>query len=211
MIKIKYNCPESSAEMTETNCGKFCNSCQPEVHDFRKNSIEEIIQIRADNPSVKCGMFTSQQAVVDSRTAIQNVFRMAFAAIFILGFNTTMLFGQINTASDSLNTITETVTNKIIISGVLTDQNGGKITGKIKYTIGEEAVTVETNDQGQFEFELRHDLLGKKIVLRFYSHGYATKYITTTTELQAKCHTYQIELVKKADQNRGNNVLLGFF
>ncbi|MFT5819332.1 MAG: hypothetical protein ACI8ZM_000555 [Crocinitomix sp.] len=210
MIKIKYNCPESSAEMLETSCGKFCNSCQREVHDFRENSIEEIIQIKANNPSIKCGMFTSQQAVVDARTAVQNVFRMAFAAIFILGFNTTMLFGQTSqTVSDSSTTTIQSE-NKIIINGSVSDHIGFALKSQIKYSIGDEYFIIETNDEGIFEFELPIELIGKNILLQFYAEGYGDKYITTEA-LLAKCYQYNIRLGEKKGFSRKNRVLMGFF
>jgi hypothetical protein len=213
MIKIKYSCPESSSEMQDTSCGKFCSSCQQIVYDFREKSQEEIIEIRANNPSVKCGLFTREQASVDSRTAVQNVFRMAFAAIFVLGFNATMLFGQtVNTIAlnDATVAVTDTVANKIIISGTVTNENGVGIAAEVKYFFNDEYVIIKTDEQGQFEFELPEGLLGQKINLQFYAKGFKHVYITTTN-LKAKCYKHLIRLGEIPDRNSKTLPLMGFF
>lgn len=202
MIKIKYNCPESSSEMMETNSGRFCSSCQQNVYDFRDKSTEEIHQIREEDPSIKCGFFTKQQAIVDARTAVQNIFRMAFTAIFIMGFNTTMLFAQVNnTVSDSLITVTETLGDQIMLSGVVTNENGEPVKARIKYSYGDEHIAVETDEEGRFEIEISNELLGETILLRIYSDAFQTKYVTTEV-LQTKCYFHQIQLAKKS-RNQG--------
>lgn len=211
MIKIKYNCPESAEGMSATSCGKFCTSCQQEVYDFRKNTVEEINQIKSENPEIKCGIFTQAQAKVDARTTTQNIFRLAFAAIFLLGFNASMLFGQTTAVvNDTLQKETQVVSGKIIIKGTITDYNGFAVKAQVKYFIGDDYFIIETDEEGNFEFELPEELLSQRVLLQFYSEGMEYKYITTDI-IQAKCYYFHVQLGEKKRFKNKNRVLMGYF
>ncbi len=211
MINIKYNCPESAQGMSATGCGKFCASCQQEVYDFRKNTVEEINQIKSENPAIKCGIFTQAQAKVDARTAVQNIFRLAFAAIFLLGFNASMLFGQTTAVvNDTLQKETQVVSGKIIIKGTITDYNGFALKAQVKYFIGDDYFIIETDEEGNFEFELPEELLSQRVLLQFYSEGMEYKYITTDI-IQAKCYYFHVQLGEKKRFKNKNRVLMGYF
>ena len=115
MIQIKYDCPESVDLMPKTDCGIYCGSCARNIYDFRGKSLDEIAKIRTSNPEISCGVFDSQTASSDTRTTVQNVFRIAFAAIFILGFNVLTLFGQSPEIYDDSVKYSEIVSQKAII------------------------------------------------------------------------------------------------
>ncbi|NOQ74220.1 MAG: hypothetical protein GQ574_19585 [Crocinitomix sp.] len=212
MIKIKYDCPESDDAMSKTDCGFYCSSCSQEVFDFREKSSEEIALIKAENPSVSCGMFTAEQAVVDNRAQVHNVFKMAFAAIFLLGFNVTMLFGQShNLESNLIVTTTEVTSSSIFISGTLKNEKGDQIEGSVTCYYGSESMEIETDDEGNFKVELPREAIGVKVELIFASHGYLLKSITIEPKA-SKCYTYQIELKKyKRPLLRRNRMIRGRF
>ena len=71
-----------------------------------------------------------------------------------------MLFGQ--TANPNpLNDSTVTVADKIIITGTVTNENGVGISAAVKYFFNEEYIIIKTGDQGQFEFKMPSELVGK--------------------------------------------------
>ncbi|MFT5819333.1 MAG: hypothetical protein ACI8ZM_000556 [Crocinitomix sp.] len=212
MIKIKYDCPESDVAMTKIECGVYCSSCGKQVYDFREKSMEEIALIKANNPSISCGMFTEEQAVVDSRVQVRNIFRMAFAAIFVLGLNVTMLFGQSdNLETNFIVTSTEIADASVFINGTLKSEKGDALAGSVTYYFGDESVTFETDEDGKFKVELPRKVIGQKVELIFAAHGYLLKSITIALKA-SKCYTYQIELKKyKRPLLRKNRMLRGRF
>lgn len=194
MINIKYDCPEANSEMAKTDCGFYCSSCSQEVYDFREKSIEEIAHIRANNPSVSCGIFTAEQAVINNRSGISNLFRIAFAAIFVLGLNVSTLFAQsIDQGANAIETTVEVITTNVFISGALKDEKGNRIAGWITCYYGEEVVSIDTDNDGNFEIELAKEVIGQTVVFSFSASGYHIKEIELVPK-SSKCYTYQIEL-----------------
>jgi hypothetical protein len=138
---------------------------------------------------------------------------MAFAAIFVFGLNASMLFGQTAnpiSLNDSMVTVTDTVANKIIVSGTVTNENGVGINAEVKYFYNEEYFVIKTDAQGQFEFEMPSALLGRKVNLQFYATGYKHVYVTTT-DLKAKCYRYLIRLGEIPERNSKTLPIMGFF
>lgn len=74
-MKFKLNIPEPCHEdwqqMSPTQKGKFCESCQKEVIDFTKLSASEIAQ-KTKNATQLCGRFTSTQLKQEYIAASQN-------------------------------------------------------------------------------------------------------------------------------------------
>ncbi len=212
MIKIKYNCPESDSAMSKTNCGFYCSSCSQDVFDFTEKSDDEIADLRANNPSISCGIFTAEQAVVDNRVRVRNLFRMAFAAIFVLGLNVSTLFGQTdNSVSDLKITTTEVTNESVFISGTIKSEKGNQIFGWISCSYGDEVVSIDSDEDGNFKIELPKDVIGHSVVLSIYASGYHLKEIELIPN-SSKCYTYQIELKKyKKPFLRKNRMVRGKF
>jgi hypothetical protein len=196
MIKIKYDCPESNSEMVKTECGFYCSSCSQDVYDFTESSSHEIAQIKRNNPSITCGVFTNEQAVINVRSKVQNIFRLAFAAIFVLGLNITSLFGQeANMESSAIVTEISVSNENIFITGTLKSEKGKQLEGWVSYYFGEESYSINTDADGNFSIELPKEALGQKLTMSFSAGGYHLKQVELELKT-AKCYTYQIELKK---------------
>ena len=202
MIQIKYDCPESVQEMPASDCGLYCASCAKNIFDFRGKTQDEISKIRLENPSINCGVFDAESASADSRTTVQNIFRIAFAAIFVLGFNVSTLFGQNLDNLDTTVKYSEVVSPNAYIMGTVVNHHGKAMQVKVSYTIeGEETISFETLKDGRFEFELPAEHLGKRVHIAISADGFYSKYVTVD-ELKSKCHTFEVELTK-AKKYRG--------
>ena len=211
MIKIQYDCPESNSEMVKTDNGFYCKSCSKEVFDFTEKTKEEIAEINAKNPSISCGVFTIEQAVVDTRSRVQNIFRMAFAAIFVFGLNVSMIFGQdVNSESTAVLTKTEVSVDGVFISGELKDEKGNAIEGWIIYFYGDESISIDTDAEGKFKIELPQEAIGQTINVSFYARGYHLKELEIELKA-AKCYTYQIELKKYNERLLQNRRTRGMY
>lgn len=60
-INIHTPCHENWTTMSPTQQGKFCSSCQKEVHNFSKHSLLEIKQFFEGETGATCGRFRTQQ------------------------------------------------------------------------------------------------------------------------------------------------------
>lgn len=59
-ISIPKPCHEGWENMTPTEKGRFCASCQKNVHDFTNSSDREIAKVFKDNKNI-CGLFLNSQ------------------------------------------------------------------------------------------------------------------------------------------------------
>ncbi|OIQ36055.1 MAG: hypothetical protein BM555_03510 [Crocinitomix sp. MedPE-SWsnd] len=216
MIQISYDCPESVSDMPKTECGLFCQTCSKNIHDFRGKSLDEISKIRIEDPTISCGVFDSTVAQSDSRTTVQNFFRIAFAAIFVLGFNVTTLFSQTVDNLDTSVKYTEVVAESAFVMGEITNHHNRPLQAKVTYTVkGMESVEIEVTKDGKFEFQLDREHLGKKVYLVVAADGFYTKYLTIEA-LSTKCHTFEVQMTK-AKKYRGRRrghtagVIAGYF
>ena len=54
-ITIKEPCHQGWENMSVSEKGKFCSSCQKHVHDFSNSSIDEIKKVYAESKDGLCG------------------------------------------------------------------------------------------------------------------------------------------------------------
>jgi hypothetical protein len=195
--------------MEPTESGLYCESCAKNIVDFRGKSVEEISKIRTENPRISCGVFDSEAASADSRTSVQNIFRIAFAAIFVLGFNVTTLFGQSLDASYTSVKYTEVVAQNASIMGAVINHHGKPLAAKVAYKIkGGETISFETLKDGLFEFELPALHLGKQVYISIMAEGFYTKYLSIDN-LTSKCHIFEAQLSKAKKPKRRNRHVSG--
>jgi len=215
MIQISYDCPESVSDMPKTECGLYCKTCSKDIYDFRGKSIDEISKIRLEDPTISCGVFDKEVASADTRTTVQNFFRIAFAAIFVLGFNASTLFSQSIDNLDSSVQYTEVQAEQALVTGEIKNHHNRPLQATVKYTVkGMEAVEIEVTKDGKFEFQLDREHLGKKVYLTVSAEGFYTKYLTIDA-LSMKCHTFEVQMTK-AKKYRGRRrhtagVIAGYF
>lgn len=201
MIKLSFSCTEDYNEMAKDECGRFCASCQHNVYDFRGKSQKEIRSILKADPSIKCGAFTKSQAEEEPRAKVNMIFRWAFAAVFVLGFNVNTLFGQ-----DTKNCSTSHPEVKIVlvenstiqITGTVFEQDSIPIAGaRIAYKIdnGENNVAI-SDENGEFTIDLADDQFGKKINLYISGSYYMTQKVTIEA-LEVKKYVIKANLVEE--------------
>ncbi|MBD3638603.1 MAG: hypothetical protein HUJ25_14715 [Crocinitomicaceae bacterium] len=210
-IRIQYSCPEHVENMPKTDCGYFCDACQRNVFDFTGKTEVEIAQITAENPEIKCGVFDSEMVHEDPRTWVRDVFRIAFAAVFVLGFNASLLFGQTKIHYDSTIVQQEVVTSqKIIVKGVVQSGKKGPIKrAVINYYIGKEVVELKVNKEGEFEFELPAEYVGRAFYFDIQARGYRARHYTIDA-LLAQTYNYTIYLYKPHRMRRRSRTT-GFY
>lgn len=195
MIEMLYTCPENLDKMGKTDCGLYCDSCKKEVFDFTGKSLGEIAKIQDEDPSISCGVFDSEVVVENPRTVVQNIFRIAFAAVFVLGLNVSMLFAQSPAEADNI-IVKETVeARESFITGQVFNHNGKAIAATISYYLGDEKVEFYTEKDGTFKIEIPADYAGTKLYIDFHAKGMSMQHMTIE-QLSGKCYTYEIHLQK---------------
>jgi len=140
-LKFKLNIPEPCHEdwqqMSPTQKGKFCASCQKEVIDFTKLSATEIAR-KTKNATKLCGRFTSTQLEQEYIAASQNsLSRLGIA----LGLGSIIAVAQPSFAQkekpDKIGVhqlqgevaLTTKANDSISITGTVTDEKGTPLPG----------------------------------------------------------------------------------
>lgn len=212
MIKMRYNCPEDVANMPKSGCGHFCDVCAKNVYDFRGKSKEEAKAILKNDPSINCGIFDDQQISNRNRSLIENLFRIAFAAVFVLGFNASMLFGQDNqcgSGSESVKITKVEANGTIAFSGTMYTLNQTPLAGAhVSYVIDGESTIVETDENGKFNITLSDDQFGKSITFYFSHPGYGEAYYTLT---KAELMHYVAEITLGEHKYSRGVIIMGDF
>ncbi|MBD3638596.1 MAG: carboxypeptidase regulatory-like domain-containing protein [Crocinitomicaceae bacterium] len=210
MIRIKYNCPESLDQMPKTECGFYCDTCSKNIYDFRGNTFEEIEQITKEQ-HIRCGIFDRDMAKPEEKSRFQTIFRLAFAAVFLLGFNASMLFGQtqVHYPADPVQS-NSVDTTKIILKGTVYDHNGNPIKAHLSYFDIDEVFYFETNDRGEYEVELSR-ALADKFYLTANAEDMESKYLTITLGEEGTTFTVDIHMEEYKEENHQHDAILGFY
>ena len=197
--------------MPKKDCDLYCQTCVKNIYDFRGKNLDEISKIRRANPEISCGVFDAEVASADSRTTVQNIFRIAFAAIFVLGFNISTLFAQPTDRFDTSVKYTEVVAGSAFVMGQVLNHNGKPIQATVSYSLDNgENVTFETGKDGKFEFELPADFIGQKVYITLTTDGFYSKYLTID-ELSNKCHSFEVQLSKVKKHRGRRKYIAGYF
>ena len=179
MLELGYPCPEDVARMDKTSCGHYCTTCSKEIMDFRNKTNEETMQILKDNPSINCGIFHPNQMKHQTVDQVSSWFRIAFAAVFIFGFNMNILFAQTCESSEPENIKIEHVqSERVRIGGRVYDINGEELVGAtIYYDFNETRYQTTTDSNGLFEIEVAKGLKGKNVSIAIMYPGMKTEMV----------------------------------
>ena len=195
MIKLSYSCPEDLNSATRTDRGQFCGACQIDVYDFRGKSSAEIKEILDNNSSIRCGTFDSSQAEQDVVTKVNWFFRLAFAAVFILGLGVNTVFGQSDCKTGENIVVTEIVQyNSIQIKGTIFGDDKMPISNvTIWYESSDEEAMVISDKNGNFTLDLSDECHGQEIIIYFSHHSYKEKTLTIES-LEVKQYIVKVKL-----------------
>ena len=200
-MKFKLNIPEPCHEdwqqMSPTQKGKFCASCQKEVIDFTKLSASEIAR-KTKNSKQLCGRFTSTQLEQEYIAASQNsLSRLGIA----LGLGSIIAVAQpsfaqeektvkvkVDTENDlhyKESTQAETQKDSISISGTVTDEEGLPLPG-VNVIQQNSSHGTHTDFDGNFSIKISEEDFEDKVFLEFSYVGFETKVIKLKNNYEKK-------------------------
>lgn len=161
-ISIPEPCHENWLEMSATEKGKFCSSCQKNVIDFTKSSDREILLAYNQNENL-CGRFRTSQL---DRTLIlpkekKSIWIIAAASIIAflgLGNQTARAQGKIKIEQTDKKQLSDSITAKTSdknkYSGIVLDEKNNPLPGAtviIRGTI----IGTQTDIDGKFSIEAK--------------------------------------------------------
>lgn len=213
-IQIKYNCPESLTDMPRSSCGYYCEMCQKEIFDFRGKTLGEIKDIQSRG-NVQCGIFDREVAEEKLATKVQRIFRIAFAAVFILGFNTSMLFGQTKLIYPVAEDTTEQIDQEVLtVKGTVYNHRDKPIKATYTYYINGKNHEIETDEEGRFEVQLPTSIFDTypSYYISFYAEGMESEHIILQFEDEIEyVKDVHMEKYKNRKPKQDEEYLLGFF
>lgn len=171
-IAIPQPCHEKWDEMTPTDKGRFCASCQKNVTDFTKASDREIANAFNSEKNL-CGRFSPSQLNRDLIVPKEKSTAWTAIAAGVISFIT--LGSHKATAQETVKTEQTDYTNSYetvgILTGVVRDKND---------VLADVTITNKTNNEttisllsGDYEI-----LADKGDIIEFYLDGYITQTIT---------------------------------
>ena len=182
-MKFKLNIPEPCHEdwqqMSPTQKGKFCASCQKEVIDFTKLSASEIAR-KTKNTKQLCGRFTFTQLEQEYVFASQNsLSRLGIA----LGLGSIIAVAQPSFAQEEKPdkievhqlqgevALTTQANDSIIINGIVIDEESLPLPG-VNVLQQNSSNSTQTDFDGKFSIKISEEDFGKEVFLEFLYIGF---------------------------------------
>ena len=218
-MKFKLNIPEPCYEdwqqMSPTQKGKFCASCQKEVIDFTKLSATEITR-KTKNAKQLCGRFTSTQLEQEYVLSTQNsLSRLGIA----LGLGSIIAVAQPSFAQeektakvkfDAENDLQykrstqNTIQNdSITISGTVIDEEGLPLPG-VNVIQQNTAHGTQTDFDGNFSIKVLEEDFKNDIFLQFSFLAFKT----TNLPINIDNEYYNIELKMEEDATLEGEIII---
>ncbi|MBF4471317.1 MULTISPECIES: carboxypeptidase-like regulatory domain-containing protein [Flavobacterium] len=176
-ISIPKPCKENWNEMTSSQKGKFCASCQKDVIDFTTASDREILNYYNQNSKI-CGRFTSSQLnhtifIPKEKSSIWMLATASIIAFLGLGSQTAKAQESIKTEQTDKKQLDDSTTvieakEKSMYHGIVYDENKNPIPGANVMVKGTKIIT-QTDFDGKFSISAK-----KGDVLIFSYIGYNT-------------------------------------
>ncbi|MBF4519284.1 carboxypeptidase-like regulatory domain-containing protein [Flavobacterium sp. ANB] len=197
-ISIPKPCHENWLEMSPTEKGKFCSSCQKNVIDFTKASNREIILAYNENENL-CDRFRISQLdrnimIPKEKKSIWVIIAASVIAFLGLGNQTAKAQGNVrieqtdkNRLNDSIN-IKSTAKNKY--SGIVLDENNIPLPGAYLMIKGTKIGT-QTDIDGSFSIEA---VKGNILVVSYVSYKRLELTLNEKLNFSIKMKMDEIEL-----------------
>ena len=178
-LYIPEPCHEDWQQMSPTQKGKFCASCQKEVIDFTKLSAIEIAR-KTKNATQLCGRFTSTQLEQEYISASQNsLSRLGIA----LGLGSIIAVAQPSFAQEEKPdkievhqlqgevALTTQANDSIIINGIVIDEESLPLPG-VNVLQQNSSNSTQTDFDGKFSIKISEEDFGKEVFLEFLYIGF---------------------------------------
>ncbi len=216
-ISIPKPCTQSWANMSPTEKGRYCNSCEKEVIDFRSWTTDELQHWFLNQKGI-CGLFLQEQIVVDEMSVKHS--RWNFSKGVFMAFCLTLFAGSKTYSKPVLASVYEenkkskadwpakasTTDTLITISGRVKDFTDKIDLANVKVSTLSGLNTV-TDAYGKFKIQAKVKKEGK-VVLFFDYIGYLTKELVLNP---SETENLEIELGNPKEQIRlvmGGGVLI---
>lgn len=173
-ISIPEPCHENWFEMSQTEKGKFCSSCQKNVIDFTKASNKEIILAYNENENL-CGRFRISQLgrniiIPKEKKSIWMITAASIIALLGLGNQTAKAQGNVRTEQTDKKQLNDSIniksTGKNKYSGVVVDENNIPLPGASLMIKGT-GIGTQTDIDGSFSIEA---IKGNILVVSYISY-----------------------------------------
>ena len=190
-IKIPKPCNSKWSEMTPTEKGMFCSSCEKEVIDFTNTSNYQLAQLLDGNQKI-CGKFKARQLNREILSAEHNQFSKAglLVGISTLLSIATPAFGQNKATEISIieqlnqkgeqSVLPKKESDSIQIKGNAFDTSGGL--ASINIMIKGSSYGTQTDTDGNFSIPIATKEFGNNPTLVFSSIGFKMQEIEVTAQ-----------------------------
>jgi len=182
-IDIPKPCNEGWKNMTPGQKGRFCASCQKEVIDFTQLSSSEIARKTKSSKNL-CGRFTKDQLQKEYGVASQNkLSRLGIA----LGLGSIIAVAQPSFAQEKpikvkteqsnirvLGKLAETQNDSIIITGIVTDEQGLPLAGT-NVILKNTEYGIQTDFDGNFSIKIPENYMKRELEVEFTYIGFITQ------------------------------------
>ncbi len=207
-ISIKEPCHQGWKNMSVSEKGKFCSSCQKHVHDFSKSTIEEIKKAYSESEDGLCGHVSAkllQEQYVDkniNREHVNYLRKFWIAAVFCFGASLFTVdaaqastFHKIKTSLFNFVTISN---DSVIAKGVVKDKaSGEKLPFVMLAVIYNDSVVAKCTSDIEGKYEIKIPKAYPKVDIKAMYIGYVTKIvkgISVTAPYQPITLDFELEL-----------------
>ncbi len=213
MITIPKPCSENWNEMTPTQKGAFCKSCEKEVIDFTQTTKIELSRKLKKGDDL-CGRFTPSQLNTPLPSVSRNQWKRNAA---LLGFTTLLAVTTPLAAQDTAPHPTEQVPRPIIMGRIAhkpvvkTITVNGNIQGflaanqKAHITLVGTVISTTTDMEGNFSLEIPANELQNEASLRVMAIGYELieiKITEKTTFVSVKLEEELLQIMGEIEIHR---------
>lgn len=167
-IQVPVPCHEKLENMTSTDCGSFCHSCQKTVFDFTNSTFEEFQQKREEQGEHVCGKFNTDEIgrIYFKRKEPRSYGYKIFLCAFVMCFNS-----WIFAADAPIHNVIEEIKSEMLVAATSGKDVYIKViknhkplrNSRVELTINGKAYLAETDNRGRCIVNLPADLYIEEI------------------------------------------------